>query len=110
MLRLATLLICIAPSAWAGDWAAMTGSQVEASLNGQTFDYPGDAWQQFNASGSTLYNSGRDSWGYWRVQGDQYCSQWPPNAGWGCYDMQTDGVNVRFVSPNGHITEGTLRR
>lgn len=110
MLRLAAVLtLCISPCV-AEDWHPMTGDEIEATLNDQTLVYAGqDAWQLFKASGATLYNAGRDSWGYWRIQGDQYCSQWPPNAGWGCYDMETDGTDVRFVSPNGHITMGVLR-
>lgn len=111
MLRCAAALCLLALPAHAETWVAMTGSQIEAALNDQTLDYK-DAWQTFNASGTTLYNAGRDSWGAWRVQGDQYCSEWPPNAGWVCYDMARDLDNdrVKFIGQHGDETIGWFRR
>ena len=95
----------------AENWVAMTGPDLESALDDQTLDYD-NAWQKFNASGTTLYNAGRDSWGYWRAQGNQYCSEWPPNAGWDCYDMErdTDSDRVRFIGRNNDIAVGTFRR
>lgn len=79
-----------------------------ADLAGVTLDYDA-AWQDFRASGRTLYNAGRDSWGNWRDQDGRYCSQWPPNADWACYDLARDGALVRFIDDRGHETVGVIR-
>ncbi|MEL7117469.1 MAG: hypothetical protein AAGP08_18115 [Pseudomonadota bacterium] len=95
---------------WAGaaqaDWVALSGAEIEAALTDRKLEYAA-AWQEFRASGRTLYNAGRDSWGYWAVRGDQYCSQWPPGDLWDCYDMEQhpDG-RLRFVAGDGSATEG----
>lgn len=95
------------PALAAGDtfiWTALTGEEVQQALTGRKLQYD-IAWQEFRASGRTLYNAGADSWGYWRVQGDQYCSQWPPSDLWACYDMVRSGDRVRFIGTGGDITE-----
>jgi len=89
-------------------WAAMSGAQIEQTLTGRTVDYA-TAWQDFRASGRTLYNAGRDSWGYWAVRDDQYCSMWPPSGLWACYAMAQRGNAVRFIGEAGDITDGILR-
>jgi len=86
----------------------MTGSEIQEALQDQTLQYEG-AWQRFYVSGRTLYNAGHDSWGYWAVRGDQYCSQWPPRDLWECYDLRRDGDLVRFVGSDGSFTDGTYR-
>jgi len=96
-------------SASAEGFEPLDGAGIEAALDDVTLIYDGGAVQTFYASGRTLYNAGQDSWGAWRVQGDQYCSEWPPNAGWDCYDMDTDGTVLRFISDRGHITVGRVQ-
>ena len=50
-----------------------------------------DTRQTFSKAGATTYAfKGRDSYGNWRVQGDQYCSQWPPADGWACFGLLAD--------------------
>lgn len=89
----------------AQEWVAMSGAQIRDALTGRVLAYP-DTTQDFLASGRTLYiHKGRESWGYWRVQGDQYCSQWPPNDLWACYDMERRGAVLRFVGAGADITE-----
>jgi hypothetical protein len=88
------------------DWTPMSGAEIRTALSDQKLRYA-SAWQDFRASGKTLYNAGADSWGYWRVEEDRYCSQWPPSDIWACYDMQRRGDTVRFVGPNGDTTEAT---
>lgn len=65
------------------------------------------------ASGRTNYNAGRDSWDYWEVRNNAYCSQWPPADGWACYKMehsqQGEQVKIRFIGESGDIIEGVLR-
>ncbi len=84
----------------------MTGPQVQAALTNKKLTYQSGAWQDFRASGRTLYNAGEDSWGYWGVRGDQYCSMWPPSDLWACYDMARSGDVIRFIGASGDVTDG----
>lgn len=53
--------------------------------------------QSFSASGETTYSDhGRDSRGRWSVEGDLYCSVWPPNESKACY-----AVSVEEGPPDG---------
>ncbi|KEJ90120.1 hypothetical protein [Sulfitobacter donghicola] len=88
-------------------WHSMSGAQISETLTDQRVQYE-TAWQEFRASGKTLYNAGRDSWGYWAVRGDQYCSLWPPQDIWACYDMEGKAGHIRFIGPLGEITEGAF--
>ena len=94
--------------AWAEEWRAVSGEEMRVFLSDRTFDY-GGAWQRFSASGRTLYNAGRDSWGYWQIRGDKYCSQWPPGGLWDCYVVERKGEAIRFVGSDGSSTEGMRR-
>ena len=82
----AIVLAVSIPAALAGDWQALSGPEIEEALDDRKLRYAA-ATQTFYKSGKTLYDAGRPSWGYWRIQGDRYCSQWPPNAGWDCYGL-----------------------
>lgn len=95
------------------DWTPLTGAEIRKALTGRTLVYLDkedptrrvDTIQDFRASGATLYTfKGRESWGYWRVENDQYCSQWPPNDLWACYAMERDGETLRFVGERDDIT------
>ena len=58
--------------------------------------------QIFQKSGLTLYTeNGAQSQGNWKVEGDQYCSVWPPSEYWACYDVLQDGDLVIFVPKSG---------
>jgi hypothetical protein len=62
--------------------------------------------QIFQKNGATFYNAGgSQSQGSWKVEGDQYCSVWPPNPTWACYDVARDGDRVTFISKSGKRTE-----
>ena len=103
------MITCLLPlTAAAQEWRLLDGDGVRAALEGRRLRYASGAVQDFRASGRTLYNAGRDSWGYWRVQGNQYCSQWPPSDLWACYDLRRapDGGALRFVGPGGDVTQG----
>ncbi len=93
----------------AEDWQRLDGPGVTQSLQDVELKYD-VARQIFYKSGRTLYDSGRPSWGYWAVRGDQYCSQWPPSNGWDCYDLErhVGGDRFRFISETGYITEGII--
>ncbi len=67
--------------------------------------------QIFQKSGTTFYNAGgSQSQGSWKVEGDQYCSVWPPNPNWACYDVAQDGDKVTFVSKSGKRTEMSVSK
>lgn len=107
----AAMLMLLSASVQAEEaaWHPMTGVEIAGALTDRVLQYD-NAWQDFRASGKTLYNAGRDSWGYWRVEGDQYCSLWPPQDLWACYDMERTGDRLRFVgSSAGDVTEATYR-
>ena len=107
MKRTLALLVLMPCAVWAQEWQPMSGAQITAALTDQSLIYEGAA-QQFYASGRTLYNAGQDSWGYWAVQDDQYCSQWPPGDQWDCFDMAAADGMVRFIGEDGSITDGTF--
>ncbi|WP_420863785.1 hypothetical protein [Algirhabdus cladophorae] len=109
MRRFALILAMMAGPASADGFEAMTGAQINAALSDRSLTYAGTT-QKFYASGRTLYDAGRPSWGYWAVRGDQYCSQWPPNDTWDCYDMASDGEIIRFIGPAGHVTDGVYSK
>ena len=90
-----------------GEWTPMDGAQITRALTGQSLTYA-NATQDFHASGRTLYNAGQDSWGYWTVRGDQYCSMWPPSDLWSCYAMARQGRTLRFIGAAGDVTDGIL--
>lgn len=87
-------------------WIALKGSDITQALTDRSLIYE-RATQRFYASGRTRYTSGEDSWGYWRIEGDMYCSQWPPADGWACYTVQS-GPNraLKFVGEGGAETIG----
>lgn len=109
MRRFALLLCMLAsPALTEPDWLPMTGPEVQAALTDKTLRYNSDTVQDFRESGRTLYtHKGQESWGYWGVRGDQYCSQWPPSGLWDCYDMAQRAGEVRFIGASGDVTDGT---
>jgi len=110
MLRKALILTLLAVPAVAvadDDWVALRAEALRAALEGRVLQYE-NARQDFRASGKTLYTSnGRDSWGNWRIEGDRYCSQWPPSDLWACYGLERAGATLRFVGQGNDITEAT---
>lgn len=94
----------------AGPLAAepLTGEGIAEVLTGKVVTYESGAWQDFRASGRTLYNAGRDSWGYWAVRAGQYCSKWPPSDLWACYDMEEADDVLRWIGAAGDVTEGRV--
>ena len=91
------------------DWQPMNSAQITSALAETTLQYE-TARQVFYASGRTLYDAGRPSWGYWEARDDAYCSQWPPANGWACYSMERNAKtgNLRFIGESGDITEGEI--
>ncbi|MBE1282456.1 MAG: hypothetical protein GJ676_04015 [Rhodobacteraceae bacterium] len=100
-------LAALSGTAQAEAWRSLDGAAIQTALEGRKLTYDSGAWQDFRASGRTLYNAGQDSWGNWGVRGDQYCSQWPPNNLWACYEVEGSENGVRFIGESGDVTRGT---
>lgn len=109
MRRFIWSLALIPSVAGAQGFASMDGPEISTALTDRALVYTDGATQTFGASGSTMYNAGRPSWGHWAVRGDQYCSQWPPSDGWACYDMSRAGAVFRFISQDGSFSDGSYR-
>lgn len=108
MIRMALALLIATPAA-AEDWRALPGAEIAQALTARSLVYEGGATQDFRADGRTLYEAGgAPSWGTWRVEGDRYCSQWPPRDAWDCYAVEAEarGLDLRFVGEGGDLTVG----
>ncbi len=87
-------------------WEPLDGEGIAAALTDRTFVYENGARQKFHASGRTLYDAGRESWGFWEVLDDLYCSRWPPADGVACYRVEAEGARIRFIGEGGDVTVG----
>ena len=89
----------------AGIAALLTDATLYGSENGQPSE------QVFQKSGATFYSiPNGQSQGEWKIEGNKYCSAWPPNPSWVCYDVINDGAAVTFVSPSGKRTLMSLTK
>jgi hypothetical protein len=90
----------------------LSGVEITAALQDVTLTANDDGRkisQIFQKAGVTLYVvDGQQSQGFWRVQGDKYCSQWPPHEQWDCYDMKQNGKTIAFISSTGKRYEMLL--
>lgn len=98
MRRLVLALVLLATPAAAEDWQPRDGAGIRAALTSRTLGYPDGTSQDFKPDGQTLAGG---AWGKWRVEGDRYCSAWPPSDLWACYEVATRGLEVRFTAENG---------
>lgn len=88
---LAGLAVSFAAGAAAAEERALSGAEIAALL--PTVISTGERSRQtFETTGGTMYVEDRPSHGRWRVDGDRYCSQWPPSEHWSCYDVLMDDV------------------
>lgn len=90
----------------AEEWRVLEGGAIKAALEGRSLNY-GDASQNFETGGLTVYFAGEPSSGEWRVEGNLYCSRWPPGEQWDCYDVEGKIGAIRFIGPDGTVTQGT---
>ncbi|MFO1176271.1 MAG: hypothetical protein U1E48_13905 [Paracoccaceae bacterium] len=104
----AMFLVLALPAAAEDGWTMLKGDEVKAALAGHTLAYANGATQVFKPSGDTSYDSGHLQPGSWRIEGDRYCSVWPPSSQWTCYGLErsADGKGVRFIADDGSMTEG----
>ncbi len=97
------LLIAITlASPAAADWRPV--EDVAGLLTGARIDYMG-VGQLFMANGTTYYGP---DFGLWAVRDGRYCSVWPPETSWICYGVERDDDRIRFIGPDGAVTEGRL--
>ena len=80
----------------------LSGPEIATNLTDVSL-YAGTTVEQiFQKGGQTVYiENGGASQGLWKVQADQYCSQWPPSQGWSCFEVLQDGDQITFVSKAG---------
>jgi hypothetical protein len=111
MRYLAALLILSSSSAMAAE-TRLSGPDIISVLQDVELtaeDAGKHISQIFQKSGVTLYVvAGQQSQGFWRVEGDRYCSQWPPHEQWDCYDVSRDGKTIAFISVRGKRYEMQL--
>lgn len=110
-LTLLALFTALVPLVASADETKMTGAEVTEALTDNTAIYEGGVIKQFFAkSGATPYWDGsRLTHGSWRVTGDQYCSVWPPNNVWACYDMvRTPNGGIVWVGSGGDRYPATM--
>ena len=88
-LAVATLFLTSLQAAVAAE-RTLTGPEIAPFLQG-IVSMGENSRQTFSHDGTTSYSeNGRYSAGRWQVQGDKYCSQWPPNTAWACYNVTID--------------------
>jgi hypothetical protein len=106
-MRLLWLILALAVAYPANASEKLKGDQINATLldvslygtqNGAKVE------QIFQKSGTTFYLvNGASSIGQWEVRNDQYCSVWPPNPTWSCYDVYADVTTVTFVDKHQQV-------
>ena len=102
--------LCLATPVLAEDWQALSGLEITEALAERELTYENGAEQVFHPEGGTTYRAGvGQSEGRWRVEGDEYCSNWPPSASWSCYALERDAETgrLRFAGASGDMTVGS---
>lgn len=102
-MRLAMVFMMVPVIAVAQDWQPLTGAAISSALASREVVYADGTHQSFAADGATFYG---DTTGHWRVEADQYCSQWPPSDRWSCYGVELSGVDLRFIAADGTFSVG----
>ena len=104
-----SLTVALAPTtAMAEDWQPLDAPAATLAPTARTVAYDDGATQQFNTDGSTIYTTTNPSAGAWRVERNQYCSQWPPSDRWSCYNVARSegGLDLRFTAGDGSESVG----
>jgi len=108
MLRIvlsASVAVALMATAAGAEERRLSGAEILEALADHTYRDANAAKkteQIFQKQGVTYVSqNGGQSQGYWEVRGDQYCSQWPPNEAWACYDVVIETPVLTFVSASG---------
>jgi hypothetical protein len=105
--RVLLIWLSLAIKALAEDWRALDGPGITAALAARVLQYQDGSTQNFFQYGRTMYEAGGgESWGKWWVEGDRYCSSWPPSDVAACYGVEAQGLDLRFTSNSGDVTVG----
>lgn len=107
-MRHMVLALALLPSG-AAAWERLDTDTITEVLNDTTVQYDAHTVQHFRSDGSTDYITERYSAGRWAARENRYCSVWPPSDLWTCYDVDVRGAQIRFISDDGSISEGTLQ-
>lgn len=107
---LALLVLSLGAATADEAWKVLAGAEATKALSGHILAYANGATQTFSPSGDTGYDSGHLQPGKWRIDGDKYCSVWPPSDQWACYKLEAsaDGKSLRFTAGDGSTTEGQV--
>lgn len=106
-MRAIVLCLTLATPALAEDWRVLDGAGIAAALSARALQYEDGARQNFFQDGRTRYAAGAgESWGKWWVEGDRYCSTWPPSDVAACYGVEAQGSEVRFTGTGGDVSVG----
>jgi hypothetical protein len=108
-LRLICLVSLFAGAAHADDWLSLAGPDITNALLARSVVYDTGVQQAFLGAGVTTADSGDDlSAGAWKVEGDRYRAQMPPQYEWACYDVarSADGLDLRFTDDAGEAVVG----
>ncbi len=94
VLRTICILALMTSAALAAE-RPLKGSEIDALIKGNTVtgENINGIWKQyFDANGQTTYLAPEKppTLGEWNVQGDRFCSKWPPNDNFVCYDVTGD--------------------
>jgi hypothetical protein len=96
----------------------LKGPEIDALIKGNTVtgENINGIWKQFfDASGETTYLAPEKAptVGTWNVQGDRFCSKWPPNDNFVCYDVTGDldakPKSITWISGGGTKYPGTVQ-
>jgi hypothetical protein len=101
-IRLALGFLFLTAGLASAEEQVLKGVEILEVLGDKTLTADGDIQQLFQEGGLTLYmEKGSSSQGRWKVEKDEYCSQWPPNQGWSCYQVTQDGEMITFIAKDG---------
>ncbi len=101
------VILAFGQTAATAEEAKISGDAIRIMLNDMTFNQikPTTKYkieQIFQSSGVTHFIVNGDvQTGRWRVEKDQYCSNWPPTEHWDCYDILQSGETLIFLSAQG---------
>lgn len=101
-------LALFAGAAWGEGWQKLDGIGINNALVNRVLRYEDGTEQEFLAGGITQYTHGWLNEGRWKIEGDSYCSLWPPGTGWTCFVVEEDPDlgRLRFRGADGRVTEG----
>ena len=95
IVSIVTICFGMAAAAAQADERPLKGPEIDALISGNTVTGQNinGIWKQFfNVNGETIYVAPEKppSYGEWNLQGDKFCSKWPPSDHYVCYVVTGD--------------------